>query len=130
MNDVVLDSSAVLAVLFEEPGADKVRSALPGALLSTVNLAEIVTKLCERGLPAEQAQVAIEATGVRIIAFDADQAYLTGGLRNRTRSAGLSMGDRACLALASQRQLPALTADTAWRSLSDFEIITIRGLDN
>jgi PIN domain nuclease of toxin-antitoxin system len=64
MSDAVLDSSAVLALLLAEPGADKVRSALPGALLSTVNFAEIVSKLCERGMPADQARAAIETIGV------------------------------------------------------------------
>ena len=127
MSDAVLDSSAVLALLLAEPGADKVRSTLPGALLSTVNFAEIVSKLCERGMPAEQARTAIESIGVEVIDFDLDQACLTGDLRNRTRSAGLSLGDRACLALASSRKLPAITADTAWTTLPGFEVVAIRG---
>ena len=127
MSDAVLDSSAVLALLLAEPGADKVLSALPGALLSTVNFAEIVSKLCERGMPAEQARTAIESIGVEVIDFDLDQACLTGDLRNRTRSAGLSLGDRACLALASSRKLPAITADTAWTTLPGFEVVAIRG---
>ncbi len=127
MSDAVLDSSAVLALLLAEPGTDTVRTALPAALLSTVNFAEIVSKLCERGMPAEQARAAIEAIGVEIIDFDVDQACMTGDLRNRTRSAGLSLGDRACLALASSRKLPAMTADTAWTALSEFDIIAIRG---
>jgi PIN domain nuclease of toxin-antitoxin system len=127
MSDAVLDSSAVLALLLAEPGADKVRSPLPGALLSTVNFAEIVSKLCERGMPANQARIAIESIGVEVIDFDLNQACLTGDLRNRTRSAGLSLGDRACLALASSRKLPAITADTAWTTLPDFEVVAIRG---
>jgi ribonuclease VapC len=127
MSNAVLDSSAVLALLLGESGADKVRLALPGALLSTVNFAEVISKFCERGMPADQAREAIETIGVEVIDFDVNQACIAGDLRNRTRASGLSLGDRACLALALHRKLPAITADTAWISLSDFEIIAIRG---
>jgi PIN domain nuclease of toxin-antitoxin system len=116
-----------LALLLAEPGTDRVKTALPGALLSTVNFAEVVTKLCERGMPAGEARGAIEATGVEVVDFGVDQACLAGELRNATRSAGLSLGDRACLALARLRGLPAITADTAWGQLSGFDIIVIRG---
>jgi PIN domain nuclease of toxin-antitoxin system len=123
----VLDSSAVLALLLGEPGADQVQRELPGALLSAVNFAEVISKLCERGMPAAEARVAVEATGVDLIAFDVDQACLAGHLRNATRSAGLSLGDRACLALARLRGFPAVTADAAWSRLSGFDVIFIRG---
>lgn len=128
MSEAVLDSSAVLALLLGEPGAERVKPTLPGACLSTVNFAEIVTKLCERGMPQDQARLAIEAIGVEVVDFGIDQACMTGELRNRTRSAGLSLGDRACLALAQQRNLPAITADTAWSQLPEFNVIVIRGL--
>lgn len=127
MSDAVLDSSAVLALLLGEPGAERVTQTLPGALISTVNVAEIVTKLCERGMPHNQARLTIEAIGVEIVAFTTDQACLTGELRNTTRSAGLSLGDRACLALAQQRNLPAITADTAWSQVPGVDVIVIRG---
>jgi PIN domain nuclease of toxin-antitoxin system len=126
MSDAVLDASAVLALLRAEPGADKVAAALPGALLSTVNLAEIVSKLCERGMSAAQARYAVEALGVEIIDFDTTQACLAGDLRKSTKSAGLSLGDRACLALSRHRNLPALTADSAWARLPDLEVTLIR----
>jgi len=129
LNESVLDSSAVLALIFNEPGAERVRSALPDALLSTVNFAEVITKLVEKGLPAEVAHAAVEVFGTEIVAFDFDQAYLTGELRAATRSAGLSLGDRACLALARLRNLPAMTADRAWGRLENFDIIVIRGAD-
>jgi len=74
----------------------------------------------------KQARAAIETIGVEIVDFDIEQACITGDLRNSARSAGLSLGDRACLALASYRKLPAMTADTAWTALSQIEIITIR----
>jgi ribonuclease VapC len=127
VNEPVLDSSALLALLLGEPGSDRVKAVLPDALLSAVNLAEVMSKLCERGMPAGEARTAIEATGVRIVDFDIDQACLSGELRPGTRAAGLSLGDRACLALAQLRQVPAMTADTAWHELKGFEVIFIRG---
>lgn len=126
MSDVVLDSSAVLALLANEPGAHVVEATLPGALLSTVNLAEIVAKLCERGMPAEEATSLIDSIGVEVAAFDAEQATRSGELRVSTRSAGLSLGDRACLALAQVRGLPVLTADSAWAQLDHPDIRLIR----
>lgn len=110
-----------------EPGADMVASYLPGALFSSVNLAEIVSKLCEWGMSADDARAAVDATGVEIIDFDAGQACVAGGLRNETKAAGLSLGDRACLALARSKKLPAMTADTAWARLTGFDIVLIRG---
>jgi PIN domain nuclease of toxin-antitoxin system len=127
LNEAVLDSSAVLALIFNEPGAETVKAALPDALLSTVNLAEIITKLVDRGLPAEVARAAVEVLGAEIVDFDSNQAYLTSELRSATRAAGLSLGDRACLALAAKRNLPAMTADRAWGKLENFDVILIRG---
>ena len=127
MSKAVLDSSAVLAVLLEEAGADRVESVLPGALLSAVNLAEVISKLCERGMPADEVLIAVAALGVDIVPYDGEQARLTGELRPRTRAAGLSLGDRACLALARLRLLPAMTADAAWLTVSESEVILIRG---
>jgi PIN domain nuclease of toxin-antitoxin system len=126
MSDVVLDSSAVLALLGNEPGTDVVEAALPGALLSTVNLAEIVATLCERGMPGEEATSLIYSIGVEVAEFDVEQATRSGQLRVSTRGAGLSSGDRACLALAQVRRLPALTADTAWARLKHLDIRVIR----
>lgn len=117
MSEVVLDTSAVLAILLAEPGADKVHSELPGTLLSTVNFAEVVTKLCEGGMPKDLARTATETIGVEVVDFGMELACIAGDLRNSTRSVGLSLGDRACLALAQHRNLPAMTADTAWGKL-------------
>ena len=126
MSSCVLDSSAVLALLLAEPGADKVAGVLPDACLSAVNLAEIVGKLSERGMPAADAQRAVEALGVEIVPFDGEQAVAAGELRPATRALGLSLGDRACLALARQRGLAALTADGAWSRVSGVEVVIIR----
>lgn len=127
MSEAVLDSSAVLALLLAEPGADRVKAVLPGALISTVNFAEVVSKLCERGMPATEARLAIEAIGLEPIDFDLNQACAAGDLRMSTRRGGLSLGDRACLALARLRGLPAMTADAAWGQVPDLEVALIRG---
>ena len=122
-----MDSSAVLAFLFGEPGADVVKAALPGAILSAINLAEVISKLCDLGMSSEHAWAAVRETGVRIVDTDIAQACKIGALRPATRSLGLSLGDRACLALARLRDLPALTADVAWSQLPGFDVILIRG---
>ena len=87
MSEAVLDSSALLALLWNEPGADYVAAALPGALLSSVNLAEVVTKLCERGSSGSEGRELVESLGV-VVDFDADQAEATAapqtwGVRTR-----------------------------------------------
>lgn len=114
MSDAVLDASAVLAVLHNERGAERVRAALPGALLSTVNLGEVISKLVERGMPADIALDAVLALSPEIVPLSQKQAVVAGALRTDTRKAGLSFGDRCCLALAIERMLPALTGDAAW----------------
>ena len=126
MSEVVLDSSAVLAILQDEPGALVVRENLPGALLSTVNLAEVVTKLCARGMSIKDARAAVDALDIALIDYDAEQACQTGGLRLTTLAAGLSLGDRACLALAMGRKTSALTSDQTWARLEGFEVVLIR----
>lgn len=126
MSSAVLDSSAVLAVLFAEAGAERVDVYLPGALLSAVNAGEVAGVLVDRGMTAAQARFAIEESGVRMIDFTFDQACKAGELRTATRKFGLSLGDRACLALALERGLPAITADRIWASVPGFNVVLIR----
>ncbi len=116
----------MLALLLDEPGSARVRDYLPGALLSSVNLAEIVSKFAERGMPAAEAAGVISAIGVDVVDYDPKQAVLTGALRVETRGIGLSLGDRACLALARLRGVPAVTADQAWSKVSGGAIVVIR----
>ena len=111
---VVLDSSALLCLLNGETGAERVAEALPSAVIGAVNLAEVVTKLRERGLSAEEVEEALGGFNLDVRPLTAAQAYSTGHLRQATRSQGLSLGDRACLALAVELGAPALTADQAW----------------
>lgn len=117
MSTIVLDASAVLALLNAEPGHDVVTRALPGAVISAVNLAEVIGKLADASVPAEAIDQALGALDLDIIQFDADQARAAGLLRPQTKASGLSLGDRACLALAFARGVPALTTDRAWTEL-------------
>lgn len=118
MPDVVIDASALLALLNSEPGADKVAGAIPGAAISALNLSEVVGKLCSAGLPGKSIRQALLGLGLEVVPFDEEQAYEAGMLRTATDGAGLSLGDRGCLGLARKLGLPALTADRSWLKLS------------
>lgn len=119
MSEVVLDSSALIAVLREEPGSELVEPYLDGAAIGTVNLSEVVTKLIEEGALEDVAWAAVADLGLRFVDFDAVLARGAAGLRPTTRKLGLSFGDRACLALAKRLGLPVVTADRAWGRLDD-----------
>ena len=127
MSEHVLDASAVLAVILGERGADRILEKLPGGVIGAVNLAEIVAKLQERGVPDAEIDRDVAELGLSIVPFDAAQAMAAGKLRARTRSRGLSLGDRACLALAMARSAPAVTVDRGWESLGiGVEVIVAR----
>lgn len=113
----VLDASAILALILGEPGADVVDEALSGAMVSAVNVAEVATRLSDAGMPEEEVRTTVCDLGMDIVSFDSDLAFGTAALRVATRSKGLSLGDRACLALAFKNDMPALTADRGWRQL-------------
>jgi ribonuclease VapC len=127
MARTVLDASAVLAVLNKEIGAELVVAALDDALLSTVNYAEVVSKLVERGVSQGEARAAVERIAIQVVDFDRPLADRTGGLRAETRHRGLSLADRACLALAEREGAPALTGDRKWLgAVSHIEVRLIR----
>lgn len=113
----MLDASALLALLFDEPGGEMVEGGLTASVISAVNLSEVMHKSLERGVGVESLRDDLEALGVDVLAFDGDAAEEAANLRLVTRAAGLSLGDRACLALARQLDLPAVTADRTWESL-------------
>jgi ribonuclease VapC len=115
----VLDASALLAAINGELGADRVRQATAqdGAVIGAVNLAEVITKLVERGFDDRAIRATVSAAQLQVVPFDEDLAYRAALLRIATRTAGLSLGDRACLALADRLGLPALTADRTWATL-------------
>ena len=127
MASAVLDASAILAVLNSEPGAELVISTLDDAVVSIVNYAEVVSKLIERGAALTQVRLAFSKLGIRIVGYDVALADRTGELRVQTKHLGLSLADRACLALAEQEDAPVLTSDRKWaRLMLGVEVTVIR----
>lgn len=128
MSNCVLDASALMALFHREPGSDRVAQAIEdGAAISTVNLAEVASKLNDLGAPEAFIEDAVKVLELTIVDFNAEFAYQVGLLRPLTRRAGLSLGDRACLALAQHLGLPALTTDRVWKDLSlGIEVQVIR----
>jgi ribonuclease VapC len=114
----VLDSSAVIALLGREKGAEDIDAVLTNAVISTINLAEVISKLQERGGSDQAIDDSLADLNLTVISFDIEQANKAGKMRNITRARGLSLGDRACLALAASRGATAVTTDKAWK---DFE---------
>ena len=115
LSEVVLDSSAVLALVNDEPGAEVVAAALPGAAISAVNLSEVVAKRVEARFPEAGSQDRLGLLSMAVAPFGADQAFLAGFFHSATQGLGLSLGDHACLALAHKRNGPVLTTDRVWQ---------------
>ena len=127
MADVVLDSSAVLARVWREPGFERVQAVIAGALISSVNVAEVIQKLSERGADEATARSVLNSLPCRPEPLDVEAAIRVGLLRTATRQAGLSLGDRACLELGMRLGLPIYTADRAWAELDlGVEVVLIR----
>lgn len=117
MSDAILDASALLAFANREVGYEEVREFIGSAAISAINLSEVVARLADRGLPQEEVRETLQGLGLEVVPFEEEHAYLTGMLRSATRPFGLSLGDRACLALAHTLGLPAITADRRWLEL-------------
>ncbi len=118
MNKVVLDASALLAILNQEPGAETLTpELLSRAAISTVNLAEAHGKLVGRGLPPGDAWEAVVSVIGEAVPFSAEHARIAGDLVVQTRPLGLSLGDRACLALGLAWKAPVYTADKSWKKV-------------
>jgi ribonuclease VapC len=112
-----LDASAFLAFLFREKGHERVAAILNQACLSAVNLAEVIGRFVLDGHDAGSVLQRLAATPLEIVSFGQADAVLAASLLPRTRPLGLSLGDRACLALALARRIPAITADRTWVKL-------------
>ncbi|WP_374413551.1 type II toxin-antitoxin system VapC family toxin [Novosphingobium colocasiae] len=125
MSAVVLDASALLVLLHDEPGADVVAAALTDARMSSVNYAEVVSHFIHNAMPEDRIDAMLRPLPIAIIAADRALAMMAGGLRAVTASAGLSLGDRFCLALARRDGLPALTADRKWRDVAQAASVTV-----
>ena len=112
----VLDASAVLALLQQEPGEDVVAPLVGRAAWSAVNLCEVAGKLADRGMPAPAVQETLDALNLTVHDFDSELGFAAAELR-RMVPRGLSVGDRACIALAQRLRLPAITAEREWTRL-------------
>ena len=117
MDEVVFDASAVLALVYGEPGADVVKRTIDRGIISCVNLSEVIAKLTDEGWEPTLVRSTMDRLDLRVVAFDEDQAYLSGLLRTITRPFGLSLGDRACLALAQSAALPTITGERRWADI-------------
>jgi ribonuclease VapC len=129
MTAIVLDASALLAMLRDEAGGAMVAGAIAGARMSAVNFAEVVSHFIHAGMPPDEVDAMLAPLPLIIVEADAALARMAGRLRQATAEAGLSLGDRFCLALAARDRLPAWTADRQWRRISkkiDAEVLVIR----
>jgi ribonuclease VapC len=114
---VILDASAILAVILEEAGADNVLRLARNSLISTVNMVEVLQKSAERNMDGEPIRYHLARLDIAIVPFEWPEAQIAAALVPKTRRLGISLGDRACLALGLSRNLPVLTADRAWAQL-------------
>ncbi len=125
----VLDSSVIIAALKDEPGGDLVEQYVSSGLVSTANVAEVYSYAARAGKPVELVHTFLAYQGLEIVDLSREQAMVAGKLTTLTRSAGLSLGDRSCLALALERNCAVLTADRPWIQFAEplgIEIKTIR----
>jgi ribonuclease VapC len=114
----ILDASALLAMMKGEPGGASVEAYLMGAGISSVNWSEVIQKLLAQNVVTTGLREALGELGLTILPFTAEQAELAASLWATTQSLGLSLGDRSCLALALELNVPVITADKAWEGLS------------
>jgi len=125
--EAVLDASALIAFLRNESGVEKVAAVLAVSCISSVNLAETLGKMVEYGKPLEGAAYQVERLRIPVIPFDGEQAQIAASFWKKTRSVGMSLGDRACLALAMKTSLPALTTEGNWKKCGlAVDIVKIR----
>ncbi len=125
---IVLDASALLAYLFRETGHEIVEQYIEDACISTVNLSEVAGRFIRDGIDITPLIQHMEKTSIEIVPFNQEHALHAAELIPLTKSYGLSLGDRACLGLATARNLAVLTADNVWVEIEgiNVEVITIR----
>jgi len=129
MPRAVLDASALLAVLYREPGSVMVEPYFAQAVVSSVNLSEVAAKLSDRGIGSQEVLEILSGLSLEVREFDTELALMAGALRDVTRPLGLSLGDRACLALGIAEGAPILTTDRAWEGVpieTPAEVVIVR----
>lgn len=129
MNSFVLDASALLAMIREETGGDVVAEAIGEARMSVVNFAEVVSHFIFNGMPPDEVDAMLHPLPITLVPASPDLSRLAGHLRASTSEAGLSLGDRFCLALAMTEKLPAWTSDRQWSTIASkvgVEVVVIR----
>lgn len=117
MTRYVYDSSALLAIILGEPGADVASANIANAMVSSANLAETFSRAEDKGIPMDKTERFLMGKEVQFVDFDSDLARVVGTMRTKTRSRGLSLGDRACIALALRERATIVTADRVWAEL-------------
>ncbi len=124
----VFDASAVLAAIFMELGAARVQAlwSVGDNLIGAVNYAEVVAKLNERGLTDTEILIVMEGVPLQVVSLGQEIAHAAGLLRAKTKHLGLSLGDRACLALGRASLAKIVTAERQWAQLADFDLELIR----
>ncbi|WP_353259045.1 type II toxin-antitoxin system VapC family toxin [Prochlorothrix hollandica] len=127
MSKVVVDASAVLALLNQENGSETIAQLIDDAVISAVNLSEVIAKLADAEITEEDIKQILSSLNLEVASFNQEQGFVAGMLRPSTKSIGLSFGDRACLALGISLNLPILTTDRLWANLSlEVEIRVVR----
>ena len=117
MSDVVLDATAVLAMLREEPGGDMVAGYIGRAVISAMNLQEVAKEMLREGAPPETVRAVLDELGIDVRPHDVDAAYAAAALYPQTKQYGQGLGDRTCMALGIVMDVPVLTMDREWRSV-------------
>lgn len=129
MPRAVLDASALLGLLYREPGSVIVEPYFAQAIVSSVNFSEVAAKLSDRGIDSQEVLEILSGLGLEVREFDTELALMAGALREVTRPLGLSLGDRACLALGIAEGSPILTTDRAWAGVpieTTAEVVIVR----
>lgn len=129
MTPIVLDASALIAMLKQEPGGDRVAEIIGDSKITAINYAEVISHFCHAGMPIAEVDAMLRPLPLVIVSVDEKLARLAGHLRTLTSSAGLSLGDRFCLALAQLEKSPAWTSDRKWQTIAEavqVEITIIR----
>jgi ribonuclease VapC len=120
--DYVLDSTALIALIAQEPGYEKVQDVLDNSTISSVNLTEVIHKLVQKGTNLRIVERLLKELQLNVIDWSEVLAYRSAGFATFGKSHGLSLGDRACLTLARQLQAAAVTADRAWRQVPELGV--------